>query len=125
MRLVAPGVLLFWDYVLLVGAALAWMLLSRARGHEVARAVARGWRRRPLPFLAAGLTSYASYYLVLMAYTAGGEVLAVACLRQASIPLSVLMSGLLLRELHTARRFGWSLVLVAGLLVVILSAAGA
>ena len=124
VRVVAPGVLLFWDYLLLVSAAAGYMLLSRGHGRGTARAVLHGWRHRPWPFLAAGLSSYLSYYLVLMAYLRGGEVLAVACLRQSSIPLSVLMSGLLLREMHTARRFGWSLVLVAGLVVVIVAQTG-
>lgn len=124
VRIVAPGVLLFWDYLLLVGAAGAYMLLSSGHGRQTASAVLQGWRQRPLPLLAAGLTSYLSYYLVLTAYLRGGEVLAVACLRQASIPLSVLMGGLLLRELHTARRFGSSLVLVSGLVIVIVAAAG-
>jgi hypothetical protein len=41
--------------------------------------------------------------------------------RQASIPISVLLGGLLLAETGIPARFAWSLLLAAGIVVIILS----
>ena len=69
--------------------------------------------------LFAGSISYLSYYLILVAYGLGGDAVAVNCLRQISIPLSVLLGGLFLGELNISSRFGWSLMLVAGIVIII------
>jgi uncharacterized membrane protein len=79
-----------------------------------------GWQRTPWRFLFVSATSYLSYYLILMAYRLGGEVVAVNCLRQASIPLSVILGGLVLGELNIAGRFAWSLLLAAGIALIII-----
>jgi drug/metabolite transporter (DMT)-like permease len=78
-----------------------------------------GWRVTPVRYLLAGCLSYASYYLILTAYGLGGDVVAVNCLRQVSIPLSVLLGGLFLREINISSRFSWSLLLVAGIVIII------
>jgi hypothetical protein len=64
---------------------------------------------------------YASYWLILKAYALGGEVAAVMSVRQASIPLSVLIGGFYLREAAMARRLGASLLLGAGIVVIVLA----
>ena len=47
------------------------------------------------------MTSYLSYYLILVSYQMGGNVAAVNSLRQVSIPLSVILGGLYLKEADT------------------------
>ncbi len=68
----------------------------------------------------AGL-AYASYYLILWAYQLGGEVAMVTSLRQASIPLSVLLGGLYLREGAIARRLVASVILALGIITIVLA----
>jgi uncharacterized membrane protein len=66
-----------------------------------------------------GIIAYSSYYLILLAYQFGGDVAAVTSVRQASIPVSVALGGLFLREGAMARRFfaagllGLGIVLIA------------
>ena len=45
----------------------------------------------------------------------GGEAAAVSAVRQASIPVSVLMGVFILRESGLSRRFLWSIVIAAGI----------
>ena len=70
-----------------------------------------GWEFAYL--LLPGVLAYASYCLILLAYQRGGEVAAVTSVRQASIPISVALGGMFLREGAMARRF-----FAAGLLAV-------
>jgi len=62
---------------------------------------------------------YGSYYLILTAYSFGGDVAAVTTIRQASIPLSVIIGGYFLNEGAITRRLVASIVLSAGILIVI------
>jgi len=68
-----------------------------------------------------GLLAYASYYLILLAYQLGGEVAAVTSMRQASIPVSVALGGLFLREGAMLRRFFAAAVLASGIVVIALN----
>ena len=77
------------------------------------------WRQRPGCHLAAGVIAYASYLMILTAYQLGGNVAAVTSVRQASIPISVLLGGLYLREASMGLRLLWSLVLAGGILIII------
>ncbi|MEE8145698.1 MAG: hypothetical protein V3T57_09810 [Kiloniellales bacterium] len=43
---------------------------------------------------------------------------AVSSLRQASIPVSVLLAALFLKEQHLAKRFAWSLLVAGGIVLV-------
>ncbi len=83
-------------------------------GRAVALIKARPWRH-----LGAVLLGYTSYVLILWSYSMGGDVAAVTTVRQASIPLSVLLGGMVLKEMHTGRRLLASLVMVAGIVIVI------
>ncbi len=62
---------------------------------------------------------YGSYFLILQAYALGGDVAAVTTVRQASIPLSVIIGGYFLNEGSIARRLIASVILSAGIIVVI------
>jgi drug/metabolite transporter (DMT)-like permease len=68
-----------------------------------------------------GIICYASYYLILLAYQYGGDVAAVTSMRQASIPVSVALGGLFLREGAMARRFLAAALLALGIVVIALN----
>ena len=68
-----------------------------------------------------GILAYSSYYLILIAYQLGGDVAAVTSMRQASIPISVLLGGLFLREGAMLRRFCAAGLLALGIVVIALS----
>lgn len=119
VQTISPAVFFFWvEALCLPGYFLMFGYFDRA-----------GWTgsilleslRKPLPYLVAGVMCYASYWLILKAYALGGEVAAVMSVRQASIPLSVLIGGFYLREAAMARRLGASLLLGAGIVVIVLA----
>lgn len=66
--------------------------------------------------IASGLL-YASYVLILEAYAMGGDVALVTTVRQISIPLSVLLGGIWLREQGMAARFVAALILSSGIVI--------
>ena len=68
-----------------------------------------------------GVLAYTSYYMILLAYQLGGDVAAVTSLRQASIPVSVALGGLFLREGAMVRRFFAAGVLAIGIAVIALN----
>lgn len=119
VREIAPSVLFFWVEVTCL---VCYLVLFRMMGeHSVSWTALYTWVRRPLSNTAAGVFAYASYWLILEAYALGGNVAAVTSVRQASIPISVLIGGLLLQEGAIYRRLGASLLLAAGIVVIVLS----
>ena len=118
METLDPQVQVFWVESLLVPVYL--MLFLQRRTHtryEDGRSIAR----RTVMLVIPGVMAYASYYLILMAYQMGGEVAAVTSVRQASIPISVMLGGFFLREGTIARRLFAATLLAAGIIVIILS----
>ena len=79
------------------------------------------WKRHPWKILSAAALSYASYVLILFAYEKGANVAAVTSLRLFSIPLSVVLSALYLKESAIGARLAASGVIVAGILVIVLA----
>ena len=77
------------------------------------------WKQHQWRLLGAAALSYTSYVLILEAYGMGGEVAAVTSLRLWSIPLTVVMSSLLLKESGFCGRMAASGVIVAGIMVII------
>lgn len=119
VRLIHPSVMFFWvEATCLVGYLFIFRLLGE---YSVRWTALYLWLRRPLSNTAAGVMAYASYWLILKAFSLGGDVAAVTSVRQASIPISVLIGGVLLREGAVLRRFGASLLLAFGILVIVLS----
>jgi len=80
-----------------------------------------GWVETPFRFAFAGVTAYASYYLILITFQMGANVAAVASVRQISIPISVLMGGLILKEARMTGRLAWSGLLALGIVLIALS----
>lgn len=119
VRLVHPSVMFFWvEATCLVGYLFIFRLLGE---HSVRWTALYLWLRRPVSNAAAGVMAYASYWLILKAFALGGDVAAVTSVRQASIPISVLIGGVLLREGAVLRRLGASLLLALGIVVIVLS----
>ena len=116
MRVVEPPVLLVWIQFL---SAPAYVLALRMRGGTLSGLFA--WIRRPMRYIGFSVVSYASYSLILWAYAQGGDVAAVISVRQASVPFSVIIGGLWLKEQHMPLRLGASLLLAAGILVIVLA----
>jgi drug/metabolite transporter (DMT)-like permease len=117
---VEPMVMFFWSTFLALPffTGFLWRLY-RGRGEDPGQMLLGSWKARPWHHLAAGLLSYVSYFLILTAYQLGGNVAAVTSLRQASIPISVLLGGLYLREKGIPARLFWSLVLAGGIVTII------
>jgi len=65
-----------------------------------------------------GIIAYSSYYLILLSYQYGADVASVTSLRQASIPISVALGGLFLREGAMARRFFAASILAFGIVLI-------
>jgi drug/metabolite transporter (DMT)-like permease len=124
---IAPSALFFWVQLLTVPGymALAARYGGRARFAGLDRLVpARGQGWRPwLATLAAPLLVYGSYVLILMAFARGGDVAAVAALRQISIPWSVVLGALVLGEQphRLTRRLGAASTLAVGIVIIMLA----
>jgi len=53
--------------------------------------------------------------LILIAFELGGDEAIVRAIRQASIPISVLLAGYFLKENETFRRLGWATLIAVGI----------
>ncbi|MDA7949351.1 MAG: DMT family transporter [Hyphomicrobiaceae bacterium] len=117
METLEPQVQVFWVEALLIPVYLSLFLRRRTHTrYEDGRPIIR----RTAMLIIPGVMAYASYYLILMAYQMGAEVAAVTSVRQASIPISVMLGGLFLREGAIARRLFAASLLAAGIIVIIL-----
>ena len=121
MRTVEPMVFLFWVNVLVVLCSAIYIMVMKSPGRSHLTHLFGGWRQTPVMYVMAGLSSYASYYLILTAFQMGGNVAAVTSVRQVSIPLAVILGGLYLKEADTRSRLLWAVVLAAGVVVIILA----
>ena len=121
MRTVEPMVFLFWVNVLVVLCSAIYIMVMKSPGRSHLTHLFGGWRQTPVMYVMAGLSSYASYYLILTAFQMGGNVAAVTSVRQVSIPLAVILGGLYLKEADTRSRLLWAFALAAGVVVIILA----
>ena len=118
VQVVAPSVIFFWTFVFtLPGFVLAFGLFD---GKSQGFTRLFPWLRNPLPYVKIGVLCYVSYLLILLAYEGGGEVAAVNAVRQASIPFSVLLGGLWLKEADMGQRILGSLLLATGIVVIVM-----
>jgi drug/metabolite transporter (DMT)-like permease len=119
LQAIEPAVRFFWVELMVAPCLALYFALTKPRSRGLGVHLFAGWRVTPGRFLAAGVLAYTSYLLILMAYRLGGDVAAVTSIRQASIPISVLLGALVLREAHLPARLSWSLVLAAGIVMII------
>jgi len=118
VQVVAPPVIFFWTFVFtLPGFILTFAMLG---GKTVSVRSLFLWLKNPLPYVKIGVLCYVSYLLILLVYQAGGEVAVVNAVRQASIPISVLLGGMWLKEADMSQRIMASLLLAAGIVVIVL-----
>lgn len=118
MRNVAPSVVLFWVEGAFA-ATYAFYLHRRVPSAPAPDAPPRSAAARLAGLLLPGALAYSSYWLILQAYAFGGNVAAVTAVRQASIIVSVLIGGYLLREGALARRLTGAGVLTLGIVVIV------
>jgi drug/metabolite transporter (DMT)-like permease len=118
MQSIEPAPFLFWVYTILTLAFIVFFALSRPKKRPLSLQLFGCWRSTALQVLASGALSYASYTFILLAFQAGGEVAAVSATRQASIPISVLLGSLVLKEERLLARLAWSLLLAGGVVLV-------
>jgi len=119
VRRVDPVAVLFWVQTVTVPVFAA--LYRRGGPSRRPGAPPRGWAPAPLRCAVLGGLAYVSYYLVLLAYGRGANVAAVNAVRQAAIPISVLIGGLWLAEGAMGRRLAAALAIAAGVVVIVLA----
>lgn len=115
MQHVTAGVFIFWVYVL-VSVELALASLVIEDGAFPDRLVS-GWGALPWRILLAAVTSYASYQFILEAFRLGADAAAVSAVRQASIPVSVVLAAIVLREPKFLQRLAWGGLMAIGIAV--------
>jgi len=117
MMQIEPPVLFFWVQLIV------WPLLATLhllKGHTLPPLLgAAHIFQNPILHLKLIICVYGSYLLILMAYEQGGDVAAVTTVRQASIPLSVILGGYFLNEGAIARRLFASAILSVGIITVV------
>jgi uncharacterized membrane protein len=119
VQVVAPSVIFFWTFIFtLPGFILFFVFFT---GKKMSTHSLFSWVRNPLPYVKIGVICYTSYLLILLAYQGGGEVAVVSSVRQASIPISVLLGGIWLKETDMYQRILASLLLSVGIVVIVLS----
>ncbi len=121
MNTVEPAAFLFAAYLIVTPGVALLFTVTRPSSRSLGSHLFGGWRHQPVRFLAAGTSCYLSYYLLLVAFQLGAGVAAASAVRQISIPLSVIMGGMLFGEARMMGRLGWSFVLAMGVAVIILS----
>lgn len=121
MQSMEPAVLMMWVNAVLILACGTYFAINKPTVRSIGTHLVAGWRTTPVRIVAAGVLSYLSYLLILIAFQRGGDVAAVSSLRQISILMSVLLGGALLSETNVARNLLWSMVLGTGVVVIILS----
>lgn len=121
MRAVAAEPFLMWVYaiVALLLGALGIAGQRRDQATTIRQVLTESWLVSPGRLLFASATSYASYYLILRAFQLGADPAYASALRQISIPVSVLLAAVAMQEPMSARRFGWSLLLMLGVWILL------
>ncbi len=119
VQIVDPVVMFFWSWIAMSPIiALIFRRVAAVKGDWPPIA---HWRRAPLRYIGGGVVLYGSYYLILLAYSLGGDVAAIQAVRQASIPFAVLMGQMFLAEGSLVRRLSMSLLIAAGIIIIIFS----
>lgn len=126
MRQTNPGPFLFYCY-LLVTPILASIRAWQDRHTELSWldrswwGVIRGWQQAPIRVVAAGFSSYLSYLFILAAFQLGAEAASVSAIRQASIPVSIVLAAVILKEPRFLHRLGWASLMAVGIAAIALS----
>lgn len=118
MQHAAPAAFLFWVYSLVSILLLFVCLIERHRASPPDDLPPQNRTGNLVRILVASITSYVSYYLILTAFQMHADAAVVSAVRQASIPISVILAALLLKEPRFLQRMGWALVLAVGIAII-------
>lgn len=121
MKEANPATFLFWVYVVVSSTMALACLFVRESRQDLTACLFGAWSAAPARILFASVSSYASYYLILKAFQYGADPAYVSAVRQASIPVSVVLAAVILREPSFLRRLAWSIVLALGIVVLFLA----
>lgn len=116
----SPQAFLFWVYVLVTPAFAALTLLFKPKERNARTHLTAGWGASPGRLVAASGISYLSYLLILSAFGIGAGAAETAAVRQASIPVSVVLAALVLGETRLLPRLGWASLIAAGIAMILL-----
>ncbi len=117
MQHVGVGAFLFWVYILVsLELALASLLIEDG---SVPQRLVSGWTSAPWRIVIAALTSYASYQFILLAFRAGADAAVVSAVRQASIPVSIVLAAIILREPKFLQRLIWGALMAVGIAILV------
>lgn len=112
-----PDTFLFWVYTLIaLQLAFATVLVERGN-RSIWRSLVSGWIESPFRVALAAVASYASYQLILIAFQMRADAAEVSAVRQASIPISIVLAAVLLREPSVLQRVGWGLLIACGIAI--------
>ena len=90
---IAPSVLLFYCYILVSLILFFMVVFNNGSTKNTLIYLLHQWKPNQHKILSAGLISYSSYYLILVAFGLGADAASVSAVRQASIPISVLLAS--------------------------------
>ena len=121
MQIVTPGPYIFYCYSFgMLTLLLIYFVENRDQPRPI-MTIIHSWRHAPIRIIFAGVTSYLSYQFILYAFQLGAEAAAVSAVRQASIPVSVVLAHFLLKEMDFKRRIGWACVIALGIILISLA----
>ena len=112
---VNPSTLLFYCYILVSLFLFLMLSFNNKIKKNTVIVLIEQWKLDQYRILSAGVISYCSYYLILIVFELGGDAAIVSAIRQASIPISVLLAGYYLKENETFRRLGWATLIAVGI----------
>jgi|TARA_B110000967_G_C18789197_1_gene512406 drug/metabolite transporter (DMT)-like permease len=121
MQQVSPAPFLFYCYILVVPMLAGIRAWEDSHMFAPFLPVVRGWALAPWRIVFAGITSFLSYLFILSAFQLGAEAATVSAVRQASIPVSVILAAFILNEPHFMHRIVWAGLIALGILAITLS----
>ncbi len=121
MQKVEPAVYMFVMYIFVVPAMAFVLSIRRPAERNLFNHLFVGWVKTPARFAIVGISAYASYYMILVAFQLGANVAAVSAVRQVSIPISVFLGCLIYKEARMKVRLLWSVLLALGVVIIVLA----
>ena len=121
VKQVEPSVYMFVMYIFVVPVMALVLSIRRPADRGQFKHLFWGWVKTPIRFAIAGISAYASYYMILISFQLGANVAAVSAVRQVSIPFSVLLGCLIYKEARMTARLAWSGLLALGVVVIVLA----
>lgn len=121
MSVVSPAPFLFWVYVMVTPGFAALALLFKPPERSALVHLTGAWMQTPLRIVAASIVSYLSYLCILVAFGIGAGAAETAAMRQASIPVSVVLAAVVMGETRFLNRLSWSSIIALGIALITLN----